>query len=52
MSVEVQRLVEKVYAEDQALVAEVVAAAVPSGSRTATLAAIFRAIEAGCALRT
>jgi SpoVK/Ycf46/Vps4 family AAA+-type ATPase len=49
---ELQRLVEKVYAQDQALVAEVVAAAVPSGSRTATLAAVFRAIEAGCPLRT
>jgi ATP-dependent 26S proteasome regulatory subunit len=48
---EVQRLVERVYAQDQALAAEVVAAAVPRGGHAATLAAVFRAIEAGCALR-
>jgi hypothetical protein len=46
-----QRLVEKVYAQDQALAAEVVAAAVPRGGQAATLAAVFRAIEAGCAFR-
>jgi SpoVK/Ycf46/Vps4 family AAA+-type ATPase len=48
---EVQRLVEKIYAQDQALAAEVVAAAVPPEGRAATLAAIFRAIDTACTLR-
>jgi ATP-dependent 26S proteasome regulatory subunit len=44
---EVQRLIEKLCAQDQdqARAADVVAAIVPPGSRGATLAAVFRAIE-------
>lgn len=45
---EAQRLVEKIYAQDQALASEVVAAALPGEGRAATLAAVFRAIDAGC----
>ena len=44
---EAQRLVEKIYAQDQALASEVVAAALPGEGRAATLAAVFRAIDAG-----
>jgi SpoVK/Ycf46/Vps4 family AAA+-type ATPase len=46
---EVQRLVDKLYPENQAVAAEVVAAAIPRGGSSATLATIFRAIDAGCA---
>ena len=45
---EAQRFVEKIYAQDQALASEVVAAALPGEGRAATLAAVFRAIDAGC----
>jgi SpoVK/Ycf46/Vps4 family AAA+-type ATPase len=44
---EVQRLVERVCAQDRALAAKVLATVMPPESRAATLAAVFRALDAG-----